>query len=109
MMTADAPVTPATVSTLATCQHCHGPLRVFDQGRTSYGHRYAAVCTRCGVGLEFVVTGAAGEPAHERAREAMLRGAFTRAAVRVAIGRGMRGELAWLVGSVGPAEAGGAA
>jgi len=63
MMTADAPVTPATVSTLATCQHCHGPLRVFDQGRTSYGHRYAAVCTRCGVGLEFVVTGAADNDA----------------------------------------------
>ena len=100
-MTSERNDPPATVSTLATCQHCRSRLRVFDQGPAGrHGHRYAAVCTRCGVGLEFVVTGVAGEPAHERAREAMLRGAFTRAAVQVAIGRGMRGDLAWLAGSV---------
>ena len=102
--------TPATVSTLATCQHCRCTLRVFDQGPAGrHGHRYAAVCTRCGVGLEFVVTGVAGEGGHERAREAMLSKAFTSEAVRAAQARGLRGDLAWLAGSVEPAEAGGAA
>lgn len=101
--------TPEQVRTEAGCQHCRSRLLVFDQGRTHYGHRYAAVCPRCGVGLEFVVTGVAGEPKHEHAREAMLRGAFTSDAVLAAQGRSLRGELAWLVGSVAPMEAGGAA
>lgn len=99
--------TPASVRTDATCHLCHQRLLVFDQGRTSYGHRYAAVCRVCGVGLEFVVTGVAGEPGHEHAREAMLKGAFTSDAVRAAQGRSLRGDLAWLAGSV--ADAGGAA
>jgi hypothetical protein len=101
--------TPAPVRTDATCHLCHQRLLVFDVGRTSYGHRYAAVCRVCGAGLEFVVTGVAGEPGHERARESMLAKAFTVDAVRVAMARGLRGDLAWLAGSVEPSEAGGAA
>jgi len=89
------------VSTDATCHACKSHLLVFDLGRAGgFGHRYAAVCPGDGVGLEFVVTGARGSPGHEHARDRLLGGVFTDAAVSVASGRALRGDLAGLTGSV---------